>query len=325
MSIFRQSPFKRICLLLFSLGLLGAGPALADERILDYQADILVHADGDLVVTETIRVQSEGVDIRRGIYRDFPTSYTDRLGNHYKVMLDIIDVKRNGVAEPYHTENRSNGVRIFIGSANQLIGSGVFEYQLRYRTSRQLGFFADHDELYWNVTGNGWSFPIDHAGARIELPADVSSVDLQTSFYTGPQGAQGADARVEIVNKHTIRFETTRSLQPYEGLTVAVGWPKGLVRQPTSMQRVAWFLQDNGAALVLLIGLLAPLGWYLWAWYRAGRDPEKGVIIPLFTPPKGMTPAGCSYVLNMSFGKQAFAAAVVSLGVKGYLEIEEAG
>ena len=72
-----------------------------------------------------------------------------------------------------------------------------------------------------------------------------------------------------------------------------------------------------------MIGLLAPFGWYLWAWNRAGRDPEKGVIIPLFRPPMGMTPAGCNYVLNMSFGKQAFAAAVVSLGVKGYLEIEE--
>jgi len=323
MWICRQGPAARLCVLLLGLGLLGAGPVIADERILDYRADILVHADGELLVSETIRVRAEGQDIRRGIYRDFPTSYTDRFGNRYRVRLDIVDVKRDGAAEPYHTENRSNGVRIYIGDANRMVGSGIHEYQLRYRTNRQLGFFADFDELYWNVTGNGWMFPIDHAGARIELPADVNSDDLQTSFYTGPQGAQGRDARSAIVNRRTVTFETTRGLAPYEGLTVAVGWPKGIVRQPTATERIGWFLQDNRAALVLAIGWLATFGWYLWAWNRAGRDPEKGVIIPLFRPPMGMTPAACSYVLNMSFNRQAFAAAVVSLGVKGYLEIEE--
>jgi len=328
MSIFSQHLpagrlLTRLCVLLTGLGLLGAGPVLGDERILDYQADILVHADGELVVTETIRVRSEGQDIRRGIYRDFPTRYSDRFGNRYNVRLNILDVKRDGATEAYHTENRSNGVRIYIGSANHMIASGEHEYQLRYQTNRQLGYFADHDELYWNVTGNGWMFPIDHAGARIGLPADVGRADLQTSFYTGAQGAGGRDASSDIVNGHTVIFETTRGLRPYEGLTVAVGWPKGIVRQPTAGERLRWFLQDNRAALVLALGFLAALAWYLWAWNHAGRDPEKGVIIPLFRPPMGMTPAACSYVLNMSFNRQAFAAAVVSLGVKGYLEIEE--
>ncbi|MGA9573339.1 MAG: DUF2207 domain-containing protein, partial [Lysobacterales bacterium] len=323
MSISRKNLIKRVCALLFVLGLPGAGPLSADERILDYHSDIQVHADGDLVVMETIEVRAEGQDIRRGIYRDFPTRYKDRLGNHYKVRLNVLDVKRDGAAEPFHTEKRSNGVRIYIGSANQMVGTGVHTYQLRYQTNRQLGFFPDHDELYWNVTGNGWMFPIDHAGARIELPAPVNSADLQTSFYTGPQGAQGRNARSEIINDRSIVFETTRGLQPYEGLTVAVGWPKGIVREPAGAERIGWFLQDNGAALVLMIGLLATFGWYLWAWNRAGRDPEKGVIIPLFRPPMGMTPAACSYVLKMTFNKSAFAAALVSLGVKGYLEIEE--
>ncbi len=109
--------------------------------------------------------------------------------------------------EPFHTEKRANGVRIYIGSANQMVGNGTHEYQLRYQTSRQLGFFQNHDELYWNVTGNGWQFPIDHASARIELPAAVKNEDLQISFYTGPQGAQGRDAQSNIVNERTIVFE----------------------------------------------------------------------------------------------------------------------
>ena len=323
MLTFRRPGLISICLLLVSVGFAGAGTVLADERILDYQSDVLIHADGDLVVTETIQVRAEGKNIRRGIFRDFPTSYKDRQGNHYKVKLNVLDVKRNGAPEPFHTEKRSNGVRIYIGSKNRVVGNGVHEYRLRYQTTRQLGFFKDFDELYWNVTGNGWMFPIDHAGASITLPELVENRDLRTSFYTGSQGTQGKDAQSDIVNEHTVVFESTRGLQPYEGLTVSVGWPKGIVKEPTYSERIIWFLQDNRSALVLLIGLLAALGWYLWAWNRYGRDPQKNVIIPRFRPPMGLTPAGCSYILDMSFGKQSFAAAVVSLGVKSYLEIEE--
>jgi uncharacterized membrane protein YgcG len=323
MLTFKHHLIKRTFTLIVSACLLCAGIVVADERILDYQSDILVHADGGLTVTETIRVRAEGENIRRGIFRDFPTSYKDRFGNHYRVALSVLDVQRNGVPEPYHTEDRANGVRIYVGSSSRLIDNGIHEYRLRFHTNRQLGFFEDYDELYWNVTGNGWVFPIDHAGARIELPATVHSGDLQTSFYTGQQGASGQDATSRITGDRTIVFETTRGLQAYEGLTVAVGWPKGIVDQPTTGEQVGYFLQDNGSALVLLIGLLAPLGWYLWAWNRYGRDPRKGVIIPRFKPPTGLTPAGCSYIRKMSFGKQTFAAAIVSLGVKGYLEILE--
>jgi uncharacterized membrane protein len=296
---------------------------LADERILDYQSDILVHTDGNLVVTETIQVRAEGEKIRRGIYRDFPTRYEDRLRNHYRVDLNVLEVRRNGDPEEFHTEQRSNGVRIYIGSQNRMLDNGIHEYQLRYQTSRQLGFFEDFDELYWNVTGSGWIFPIDHASARIELPVPVERADLKTDFYTGGQGAQGKEARSDITSTGIIMFESTRGLQPNEGMTVVVGWPKGIVHEPSSTERIAYFLKDNGSALVLLVGLLASLTWYLWAWIRYGRDPEKGVIIPRYRPPMGLTPAGCSYVLNMSFSKEAFAAAVVSLGVKGYLEIQE--
>lgn len=323
MLTFKLRGFICTQMLVAAMGFWVAGAALADERILDYQSDILIHTDGDLVVNETIQVRAEGEKVRRGIYRDFPTSYKDRRGNHYKVELNVLEVKRNGAAEPFHTEKRANGVRIYIGSQDRMIEHGIHEYQLRYRTSRQLGYFDNFDELYWNVTGNGWIFPIDRASARIELPEPVNSWDLLTSFYTGPQGAKGKDAQSEIIDERTIVFESTQGLQPNEGLTVSVSWPKGIVSEPTAMERITYFLKDNAAALVLLIGLLAALGWYLWAWNRYGRDPEKGVIIPLFKPPPGLTPAGCSYILNMSFGKQTFAAAVVSLGVKGYLEIVE--
>ena len=312
--------FRILCLI---LALLVPGFAFADERILSYHSDVLIRNNGSMMVTETIQVRAEGEDIRRGIYRDFPTSYKDRHGNHYRVTFNVLDVQRNNSSEAFHTENLSNGVRVYIGSANSMLAHGVHEYRLRFNTTRQLGFFKEFDELYWNVTGNGWMFPIDRASAIIELPEAVDPNDLRMDFYTGFQGSTGKDATSRISSTRKIEFETTRGLEPREGLTVAVGFPKGIVHEPTSGERVAYFLDDNSAALVLIAGLLLPLGWYLWAWKHWGRDPRKGVIIPLFQPPKGLTPAGCSYIRAMSFNKDAFAAAIVNLGVKGYLRISE--
>ena len=150
--------------------------------------------NGDLQVTETIRVQAEGREIRRGILRDFPTTYRRRDGTLVIVDFEVQSVTRNGRSENFVTENLANGVRIRIGRASQTLSTGVHEYVIAYRTTRQIGFFQNFDELYWNATGTGWTFAIDRAEARITLPERVPFT--QRAIYTGPQGARGRDAEV---------------------------------------------------------------------------------------------------------------------------------
>ena len=148
-----------------------AAAAFADERILNYDIDVAIQADGALDVTERITVRAEGSQIRRGIYRDFPTRYRDRYGNRVVVDLKVLDVQRNGAAEPWFTETMSNGVRINTGNDDFLPTPAEHTFTLRYRTTRQLGFFDDHDELYWNAIGTGWVFPIDAGRVEVQLPA----------------------------------------------------------------------------------------------------------------------------------------------------------
>lgn len=297
--------------------------AHAAERILTYHSEIQVTQSGEIVVDETIRVQAEGQQIRRGIYRDFPTDYKDPMGNHYRVDFTVVSVARDGNDEPWHTERLSNGVRLYIGDADHLLATGLHDYRIRYTTNRQLGFFKDHDELWWNVTGNGWAFLIEHASANISLPFRIAAEDYRLDAFVGRFGSTERNASSFVVDGQTLAFATNRLLMPEEGLSVVVAWPKGLITEPGLQRKLLWFLRDNGAAIVLLLGLLAQLGWYLRSWNKVGRDPEKGVIIPLFAPPQGLSPAAVRYVKDMSFGQHSFTAAVISLAVKGYIRIEE--
>jgi uncharacterized membrane protein YgcG len=303
--------------------LAGATAASAQsERILNFKSFIQVHPDASMTVTEDITVQAARQVIKRGIVRDFPTTYKDRLGNTVRVGFKIEEVLRDGRVEPYHTQSVSNGIKIFIGKKDVFLRSGVYTYTIRYRVDRELGFFKDFDELYWNVTGNGWTFAIDHAEAYIELPAGTKI--LKSAAYTGYQGARGRDFTVRS-GDNLIVFKTTAPLAPGEGLTVAVSWPKGVVREPSSQERMGFFFRDNMATAIGLIWLVVLLGFYLWVWNRVGRDPAGGTIIPLFSPPAGFSPAAVRFVSRMGYDDKAFAAAVVDMAVKGGVLIEEDG
>lgn len=310
----------------FLIGLLWvliAPVAQAEERILSYHSEVRVTASGEIAVSETIRVQAEGQQIRRGIYRDFPTDYKDPLGNHYRVDFTVTGVQRDGQDEPWHTQKVSNGVRLYIGHADRMLPQGQHEYRIQFTTNRQLGFFADHDELWWNVTGNGWAFPIEQASTRISLPFSIPAEDYRLEAFVGRFGSTEQSSHMSVVDGQTVEFFSSRVLQANEGLSVVVAWPKGLIAEPGLQQKILWFSKDNGAVIVLLLGLLAQLAWYLRSWNKVGRDPEKGVIIPLFTPPQGLSPAAVRYVKDMAFGRNSFTAAIISLAVKGFVRIEE--
>ena len=275
----RKICFVWLCLLPLS--------TIADERILDFHSDLLVRSDGVLEVTETIRVRAERNQISRGIYRDYPTEYEDRLGNAVSVKYEPLTVMRNDRLEDFHSERTGNGIRTYFGRSDRLLEPGEHTYSYRYNAGRMLGFFDDHDELYWNVTGHGWPFPIDRASATIAFEFDVPGDDFGLYAYTGSFGSAGRDYAAQIDRAGNPAFETTRILQANEGLTISVAWPQGLVDEPGSMQRLTWLLSDNLNLLIALAGLAAMFAYYIPAWRSFGRDPDPGVMMTRYEPPEG--------------------------------------
>lgn len=143
---------------LLLIGCLLPGLVLAQEAIEDFSVSLLVEADGNLLVTERITVRAEGDDIRRGIYRDLPVSYALPMGLEQSSPITLLGVTRDGREEAVHSERNGAWVRFYLGSADTLLDPGRYRYELRYRVGRALLHHADTDELYWNVTGNGWIF-----------------------------------------------------------------------------------------------------------------------------------------------------------------------
>lgn len=312
--------------LLLALLFQGA-PAFAEEAILSFTSDVAVETNGDYIVTETIRVRSERDRIRRGIYRDFPIAFENARGGTSKVAFDLISATRDGEAEETRRETAGNFVRIYLGRADVLVDYGVHTYVLKYRTDRQIRFFADHDEVYWNATGTEWDFPILDARAVIHLPAGARATD--TTFYTGAYGSTARNAKVSIADGGaTAIFETTAPLGRREGLSVVVAFPKGFIEPPGAGRQIAWFLRDHIGAVVTLVGLALVFAYYLYAWNRVGRDPPREVVVPRWDLPEGVSPALVNYIWNRGLTRKGFpalSASAISLAVKGYLELNENG
>jgi uncharacterized membrane protein YgcG len=297
--------------------------ARAEEVFSSYHSAIDVAKSGTLTVTETIKANVEGNRIKRGIYRDLPLTFIDSGGRTAKVDFKLLSVERDGAEEPYRTESISGGIRIYTGDADVFLPRGEHTFRFTYETARQIRFFDDHDELYWNVTGTEWAFPIEEASAAVTLPSAVKAAALDV--FTGRYGATDKNARA-VEEGNELAFTTTRRLEPGEGLTIAVKMPKGSIDPPSTSQEKLWWLYDNLAPVIAIAGLVIVALYYSRMWLKVGRDPARGVMVPRWDAPDGISPALVNYIDNKGFsgeGWTALSAAALNLAVGGYVVLED--
>lgn len=300
-------------------------PAFAREEIRAFSADVGLAVDGSVDVVETLDVNAEGIEIRRGIYRDIPVVMLDDAGNRVRPALEVLSVTRNGAPEPFRTERTGDFVRIWIGDPETFLRPGVHRYAVNYTMTRMGRFFADHDELYWNATGNYWSFPILEAVATVRLPQ--GAVIGNVAAFTGPVGSTESAATVTREADNVAIVRADRRLQPGEGLTVAVAFDRGILVEPSSTEGLLYWFLDRQDVIVPTLATLVVLAYFSLVWSSVGRDPPKGVVIPLFHPPRNFSPALVHYIHHWGWAKSgwtAFTAAAFSLGVKGLLVIDNA-
>lgn len=298
-----------------------AAPARADLggfTITDFDVDLTVESNAKLTVEERITVDFS--EPRHGIYRSIPVSYTDPAGFNYGLDLRLKSVTDES-GSSYGTKLSRDGayVMIRIGSANRTV-EGRQVYVIRYRVDRALGHYAKHDEIYWNVTGNEWNQAIAHASCTVHLPVDWPADSLLSVAYTGRFGSREQSAAIENPAAGEVRFEATRPLDSLEGMTIAVAFPRGAVRFPSRLARIAQFVHDNWI-------LLAPLGVFFWLWsrYRSrGQDPEgASTVMVRYEPPEGMTPGEIGAIVDEQVDMRDITATLIDLAVRGYLKIEE--
>ena len=295
------------------------GDAASGERILSFDSYATVMPDSSLVVEEKIQVYAAQVDIRRGIIREFPVIYNVN-GRTRRVGFELISSALDGRPVAADIKQVGSMLEIRLGDPNVFLPVGVHVFELAYKTTGQLGFFDNWDELYWNVTGNGWTFPIDSARFSVQLPE--GAVMTKYDAFTGVYGGRDRD----FIREGMV-FKTTKPLAAGEGFTVAVGWPKGFVTPP--VKSVWERIMDRhvehpliAMAFYLLIFIVVRI--MLEKRYgKNGSLSNRGTVIPLFYPPDGMEPAELRYAKKFKYDEVSNTANIIYLAVNGFLRIKE--
>lgn len=319
------------CLCFALAGLALILPVWADdggERIMQFDSEIVVNSDSSIEVTENIRFNVRNWQINHGINRDLPISHAS--GSPVRIPLELREVRLDGVLEDYEVSHDIGMVHIRIGSEDRYISEGEHVYTIRYHLERQIGRYRyadkpkrDHDELYWNVNGNGWTFPIDKVTALVILPGIQDSRDIKLEAYTGVFGSKGTDYIAKVTGFNRGYFESTRPFNTYEGMSIVASFPIGTVVADNRTQTAKWWFLDNGFWLCGLLLLASAFIWYSIQWFMVGRDPREGLILREDTPLIGLSPAQLRYIWKMRADSGILSTVMLQLAQKDWLLIEE--
>lgn len=305
----------RFLILYVSLLLLMAAlPASARQLVIkQFTAEISVQEDGLLDVTENISAQFTGS--WNGIYRTIPVEYVTPQGFNYALLLDVLSVADDSGTKLKYESSRERHylkLKIYVPGAQDATRTVV----IHYRVHDGLKFFEDHDELYWNITGDEWEMPIQAATAKIFLPQGATGV--RATAFTGAYGSREREADVETSGP-LVEIRMRRSLAFREGVTAVVGWDKGFVHEPGLAEKVVLFVRSNWP-LVLPLFVFAVM---FWLWYTRGRDPRLRPIAPQYEPPEKLTPGEAGTLIDNAAAMRDITATLVDLAVRGFILIEE--
>jgi len=306
---------RRLPLIALTVVLLAASPLAAQRsyEIRRFDTRIEVRKDRSLDVTEQVEIAFTGS--WNGLYRTIPIEYRNNAGFNWSIQVRDIDVT-DGEGRALRTETARDGHRLKIKMWIPGAHDAVRVVKLHYTVAGGLRFFEDHDELYWNATGDEWDVALGMVTAEVVLPD--GAVGIRSTAFNGAYGARETGAEI-VTQGSRLHFRMPRKLEFREGLTVVVGWNKGLIPAPTALDKVLAFLRSN-------FPLLFPVPVFLlmyFLWSTRGRDPRLRPITVLYEGPQGLTPAEAGTITDESVDMRDITATLVDLAVRGYIRIVE--
>jgi len=323
LKLFCENTYRAIIITLFLLITFALPVFAQDFTINKFHSDITIDEDSSFTVRETLVVDFH--KSKHGIYREIPFKYTDDRGNTVKTPLRVLSViDESGKDWQYTTKKQGNIVHIRIGDPKRYV-EGLQTYVITYKVENALLFFNDHDELYWNVTGNYWWSPIKEASANVTLSVKNKSQNLWAACYTGVLGSKAFECGFET-SDNSGEFSTKKSLNSREGLTIAFGWDKGLISPPSSWKRFLWAINIKENWIFIL-----PVCSFIFMnqlWRTRGRDPRvKEAVSVTYEPPKynnvPLTPGEVGTLVDEKLDSKDITSTVIGLAVKGCIKIEE--
>lgn len=296
-------------------------------NVRSFDAQYVVNANRTIDVTEHITVDF-GAQVKHGIYRDIPVRYAKVLragvpirAGTVKVGLDLLSVTDGQGKQLGSKITRGSSVNIRIGNPDVTV-SGVQTYVIRYQLDRGLGFFDDHDELYWQVTGTKWPVPIGHVTATVTLPPSSVTTTAGSSAwcYAGWAESSSNDRCTATVTGAGHYQFTSGALDPGEGLTMVASFPKGAIAAPTAADKLKEKLGFWWPVLIPLFGFV----FIFSRWRNRGREPDAGSIVPNWHPPEGLPAGAAGTLVDQRAGMDDVVATLLDLAVRGYIKIAEA-
>ncbi len=313
-------------LLLAALLFLGFGVAAYAEKITNYHIDVTVEQSGELSILESIEYDF-GQAQKHGMFRDIPftikvDSRVVDLGLYdFSVQMDdnIVEWKKSTMKSTKAGEI----VQLKIGSASSYI-TGKHLYSIRYRVKMGVLPSAQNesaDAVRWNIVGTGWNIPLENIKATFKLPHSISQQNVDISTYTGVYGAKTSSATSVWVNPRELQVSVA-SLKPFEGATVELAYPLGLLEQSGSENVKAtfmdWFLANwHWGALV---GFLL---YFRDMFKRYTGFVDRRSIAVQYEAPKGLSLLQSGLVLDKFADNEDFSAAILELAHLGYITIDQ--
>ena len=283
-------------------------------HVAKFNSDIHVDQDGSARVTEEVTFAFVGEF--QGVYRSIPVEYPGPNGTNYSLFIRVNRVTDDHNSPLKYEKHTSNGylkLKIFVPGAASTNRTVNIEYTVLDATK----FFDDHDEFYWNVTGNDWEVPIDSASAAIYFPAEVSG-QLRAQAFGGVYGSNQKEPC--SAEGPVVTCETANPLPMHGGLTVDVYIPQDILHKPGGLTRANWFLRSN-PVLTLPLWAFAVM---FTLWWVKGRDPDPGMsVAPMYAPPDKMGPAEAGTLVMDRVEPRDITSVLVDLAVRGYIKIVE--